>query len=66
MILAEHHTLYEYNLVGAKNHYIGLAQTETVRQSNFAFDYPHAHCNPALLPAVTTSSYALRYQQYIL
>lgn len=31
--IAEHHTLYEYNLVGAKNHYIGLAQTETVNQS---------------------------------
>ncbi|KAF8130464.1 exo-beta-1,3-glucanase [Mycena galopus ATCC 62051] len=26
---AEHHTLYQYNLVGAQNHYIGLMQTET-------------------------------------
>ncbi|KAF8184871.1 exo-beta-1,3-glucanase [Mycena galopus ATCC 62051] len=25
---AEHHTLYQYNLVGAQNHYIGLMQTE--------------------------------------
>ena len=28
---AEHHTLYQYNLVGAKEHYMGLIQTETVR-----------------------------------
>ncbi|CAK5279353.1 unnamed protein product [Mycena citricolor] len=26
---AEHHTLYQFNLVGAKNHYMGLLQTET-------------------------------------
>ncbi|KAJ7043174.1 exo-beta-1,3-glucanase [Mycena alexandri] len=26
---AEHHTLYQYNLVGAANHYMGLIQTET-------------------------------------
>ncbi|KAJ6547049.1 exo-beta-1,3-glucanase [Mycena capillaripes] len=26
---SEHHTLYQYNLVGAKNHYMGLIQTET-------------------------------------
>ncbi|KAF7974441.1 hypothetical protein HWV62_12174 [Athelia sp. TMB] len=26
---AEHHTLYQYNLVGASDHWIGLAQTET-------------------------------------
>jgi len=26
---SEHHTLYQYSLVGAQNHYIGLAQTET-------------------------------------
>ncbi|EMD38344.1 glycoside hydrolase family 55 protein [Gelatoporia subvermispora B] len=26
---AEHHTLYQYNLVNAQNHYIGLLQTET-------------------------------------
>ncbi|KZS93669.1 pectin lyase-like protein [Sistotremastrum niveocremeum HHB9708] len=26
---AEHHATYQYSLVGAKNHYIGLAQTET-------------------------------------
>ena len=28
--LAEHSTIYQYNLVGAQNHYIGTAQTETV------------------------------------
>ncbi|KAI0318387.1 exo-beta-1-3-glucanase [Amylostereum chailletii] len=26
---AEHHVIYQYNLAGAANHYIGLAQTET-------------------------------------
>ncbi|KAH8117300.1 exo-beta-1,3-glucanase [Phellopilus nigrolimitatus] len=26
---AEHHVLYQYNLVGAQNHYMGLIQTET-------------------------------------
>ncbi|TDL27296.1 exo-beta-1,3-glucanase [Rickenella mellea] len=26
---AEHHTLYQYNLAGAQNHYLGLIQTET-------------------------------------
>ncbi|KII88660.1 glycoside hydrolase family 55 protein [Plicaturopsis crispa FD-325 SS-3] len=26
---SEHHTLYQYNLVNAKNHYMGLIQTET-------------------------------------
>ena len=29
-ILAEHHVLYQYSLVGAQNHYLGLLQTETV------------------------------------
>ena len=27
---AEHHTLYQYSLVDAKDHYMGLIQTETV------------------------------------
>ena len=30
IIAAEHHVLYQYNLVGASNHYMGLIQTETV------------------------------------
>ncbi|GJJ08010.1 hypothetical protein Clacol_002217 [Clathrus columnatus] len=29
---AEHHVLYQYNLAGASNHYLGLIQTETVRE----------------------------------
>ncbi|KAG1835639.1 glycoside hydrolase family 55 protein [Suillus variegatus] len=28
-MIAEHHVLYQYSLVGAKNHYMGLIQTET-------------------------------------
>jgi glucan 1,3-beta-glucosidase len=27
---AEHHVLYQYMLKGAKDHYMGLIQTETV------------------------------------
>lgn len=27
---SEHHTMYQYSLIGAKNHYLGLIQTETV------------------------------------
>lgn len=29
-ISAEHHTLYEYSLVNAQNHWLGVIQTETV------------------------------------
>lgn len=31
MSAAEHHTLYQYRLANAANHYMGLIQTETVR-----------------------------------
>ncbi|KAI5124386.1 hypothetical protein M0805_008989 [Coniferiporia weirii] len=41
---AEHHVLYQYNLVGAQNHYMGLTQTET----------PYYQPNPAP-PAPFTS-----------
>ncbi len=27
---SEHHAMYQYNLVNAANHYMGLIQTETV------------------------------------
>ena len=30
---AEHHVLYQYRLVNAANHYMGLIQTETVRHN---------------------------------
>jgi glucan 1,3-beta-glucosidase len=29
---SEHFTLYQYNLAGAKNHYMGLIQTEAVSE----------------------------------
>ena len=29
LFYSEHHTIYQYNLVNAKNHYMGLIQTET-------------------------------------
>lgn len=30
-LLAEHHVLYQYSLVNAANHYLGMIQTESVR-----------------------------------
>ena len=38
---AEHHTLYQYSLIDAQDHYMGLIQTETVRRA-----FPHS--NPSL------------------
>ncbi|KAF5391727.1 hypothetical protein D9757_001809 [Collybiopsis confluens] len=38
IVPAEHHTLYEYSLVNAQNHYMGLIQTET----------PYYQPNPAV------------------
>lgn len=35
-LVAEHHTLYQYNLDGASNHWIGFAQTETVSGSGLS------------------------------
>jgi glucan 1,3-beta-glucosidase len=29
ILASEHHAIYQYSLVGAKNHYMGLIQTET-------------------------------------
>ena len=53
----EHHTLYQYNLNNAANHYLGLIQTETVcvvpylRRSELAHGY-----SLALLPAFACST----------
>lgn len=53
---SEHHVFYQYSLVGASNHYIGLAQTETVRLSLSASRLgAHTHHNiraTALLPTL--------------
>jgi len=35
---AEHHVLYQYHLVNAANHYMGLIQTETVSKT-FLYTY---------------------------
>jgi hypothetical protein len=32
---AEHHALYQYNLAGAANHYLGLPQSETVNAQQY-------------------------------
>ena len=36
--LAEHHVLYQYSLIGAQDHYMGLIQTETVRLEIYTLD----------------------------
>lgn len=38
---AEHHTLYQYSLAGAQNHYMGLIQTETVSTDDYPFTITH-------------------------
>ena len=38
---AEHHVLYQYRLVGAANHYMGLIQTETVSHISFTIRITH-------------------------
>ncbi|THH06760.1 hypothetical protein EW145_g3870 [Phellinidium pouzarii] len=43
---AEHHVLYQYNLAGAQNHYMGLIQTET----------PYYQPNPAPPTPFTSNS----------
>ena len=40
---AEHHTLYQYNLVHAEAHYIGLMQTESVSGSGTSLFLNHPH-----------------------
>ena len=47
----EHHVQYQYYLNGAQNHYIGLAQTETVRQ------YPHIVLSVPVLRSFSPQPY---------
>ncbi|KAJ7582651.1 exo-beta-1,3-glucanase [Mycena floridula] len=64
---SEHHTLYQYNLVNAKNHYMGLIQTETPYYQpnpappspfsiNAAFHDPTFSITSAWAVRITTSS----------
>jgi glucan 1,3-beta-glucosidase len=59
---AEHHVLYQYNLVGAKDHYMGLIQTETVSGSTSAHDldelisFNQPYFQPVPLPPAPFSS----------
>ncbi|KAJ7461037.1 exo-beta-1,3-glucanase [Mycena galericulata] len=46
---SEHHVMYQYNLVNAQNHYLGLIQTETA----------------TILPTFSGTSGAVYYQRYI-
>ncbi|KAI0928651.1 hypothetical protein AcV5_006151 [Taiwanofungus camphoratus] len=63
---AEHHTLYQYNLVNAQNHYIGLIQTETpYYQPSPAvptpFSIQSSYSDPSF-PSGQTSAWALSVQ----
>lgn len=63
--LAEHHVEYQYNIVNAANHYMGLIQTETVRQfHHFAFLHwlNFSVLLSAVLPAEPRSSFAFQHQ----
>lgn len=56
---AEHHALYQYNLAGAANHYLGLPQTETV--SNFpTHSYTLSHFTIAILSTQPSSPYPIQ------
>ncbi|KIY65201.1 glycoside hydrolase family 55 protein [Cylindrobasidium torrendii FP15055 ss-10] len=60
----EHHTLYQYNLVEAKDHYIGFAQTESpyyqpVPSAPAPFGIHEGYNDPSF-PAGTNHSWALR------
>ncbi|KIK63573.1 glycoside hydrolase family 55 protein [Collybiopsis luxurians FD-317 M1] len=64
---AEHHIIYQYRLVNAKNHYIGLAQTETpYHQPNPAVPYPFTinstYADPTF-PEDLNSSWALSVEK---
>ncbi|KAM5534110.1 hypothetical protein V8D89_012291 [Ganoderma adspersum] len=64
---SEHHTLYQYNLVGAKGHYLGLIQTETpyyqpVPALPHPFTPSHRFHDPAHLQG-QTSAWAVNIEQ---
>ena len=51
-LASEHHINYQYFLKGAANHYIGLAQTETVSAASFhTWGATRLIYLPAVLPA---------------
>lgn len=63
---SEHHTIYQYNLVHARNHYMGFIQTETpygqpVPPVPRPFTIDPAYHDP-LYPANLTSSWAVSVQ----
>ncbi|SJL04750.1 related to glucan 1,3-beta-glucosidase [Armillaria ostoyae] len=63
---AEHHSLYQYNLVNAKDHYMGLIQTETpyyqpVPPAPGPFGIHDGYNDPAF-DSDTISAWALRVQ----
>ncbi|CAK5279354.1 unnamed protein product [Mycena citricolor] len=62
---AEHHTLYQFNLVGAKNHYMGLLQTETVCAHGERMMSCSDLSSPAVLPADPRRSWTVHAQQRV-
>ena len=60
---SEHHVIYQYNLHGAKNHYLGLIQTESVRRlssfvscTSLTLPQPYFQPNPAVPEPFTINS----------
>ena len=60
---SEHHVIYQYNLHGAKNHYLGLIQTESVRGlsstvscTSLTLPQPYFQPNPAVPEPFTINS----------
>ncbi len=56
LFTAEHHSLYQYNLVHAKDHYMGLIQTETVGPLHH---FSYSHLNVTLLSSHTINRFPL-------
>jgi hypothetical protein len=57
---AEHHVLYQYNLVNARQHYMGLIQTETVRVDLTDSERVTQPQALAIFPTGPLSAFALR------
>ena len=66
-VIAEHAALYQYSLVNAQDHYIGFAQTETVRTYRLIgvyFQLLHAAAIlPTLSACASTFLHCLIYQR---
>ncbi|KAI0062874.1 exo-beta-1,3-glucanase [Artomyces pyxidatus] len=63
LFIAEHHVLYQYNIAGASNHYLGLIQTETPYfQPSPAPPSPFSTSSVYHDPAVSGAAWAFNVQ----